>query len=101
MSDFYPSSYMEGAAHQLREWCEGRPYHNPYSPDGAHGPERTDGECCPDFSCCKPENIWSKERRYAFLAASGADRERMLFGALFNLVDPDKTYIAGAEEPKP
>lgn len=36
--------YQERAKAQMLAWAQGRPYHN-----------RIDDECCPDFSCCKPE----------------------------------------------
>lgn len=93
------NSYKEASAHQLREWAEGRPWHNPWSP-GAEAPDytRTGGECCPDFSCCRPDLIWASERRYAFVEASDEAREGMLFGALVNLTDPDKVHVIGGPQ---
>ncbi len=88
--------YADAAAFQLREWAEGRPWHNPWSPDGSYGEDSRDGECCPDFSCCRPDLIWNKERRYAFIAADASRRSSMLIGALVNLTDTETTYIAGA-----
>ena len=88
-------SYQEASEYQLREWCEGRPWHNPWAPDGSYGETIEDGECCPDFSCCAPDAIWAKDRRYAFLAASGKDREGMLLGALSGLLADEPVYIAG------
>jgi len=90
------TTYDEAAEYQLREWAEGRPWHNPWSPNGSCGKERHDGECCPDFSCCVPDMIWAKERRYAFVAADHATRSQMLRGALVNLFDPDTTYVTGS-----
>ena len=89
-------NYHEAAEYQLREWAEGRPWHNPWSPNGEYGTSRHDGECCPDFSCCAPACLWSRERRYAFVAATGAKRSRLLMGALVNLTDPDKVYVSGS-----
>jgi hypothetical protein len=36
--------YQERVKAQTFQWARGFPYHN-----------RIDDECCPDFSCCKPE----------------------------------------------
>jgi len=91
--------YADAAEHQLREWAEGRPWHNPWSP-GADQPfydDKAEGECCPDFSCCRPDLIWPREKRYAFVAANAEQRENMLFGALVNLTDPDKVYVTGGQ----
>lgn len=90
-------NYQDAAQHQLREWAEGRPWHNPWAPDGSFGEGRGDGECCPDFSCCRPDLIWNRERRFAFVAAQGEERYRMLISALVNLTDPNTVYVAGGE----
>ncbi len=42
------------------------------------------GECCPDFSCCRPQLAWSRAQRGAFIAAGPAEREQMLLGVLGN-----------------
>lgn len=93
------NNYNDAANHQLREWAEGRPWHNPWSP-GATEPDysRTGGECCPDFSCCAPSMIWASERRYAFVAANDEQREGMLFGALAGLARDHDAYVIGSEE---
>lgn len=52
-------------------------------------------ECCPDFSCCKPEFKWPLEKRQKFLAAGQGEREKMLmgsFGALIAEMD-EKIYV--------
>lgn len=36
--------YHERAKSQSLSWAIGKPYHN-----------KTDDECCPDFSCCCPD----------------------------------------------
>lgn len=91
--------YKDAADYQLREWAEGRPWHNPWAP-GATAPDytRTGGECCPDFSCCAPAMIWARERRYAFVAANDGQREDMLFGALSGLAADHNAYVIGSEE---
>lgn len=91
------ASYMEAQDYQLREWAEGRPWHNYWSPiDGEGDPtNKAHGECCPDFSCCVPESIWPRERRYSFVEAGDEQRYKMLFGALTNLVEGHDVYVAG------
>jgi len=37
----------------------------------------THGECCPDFSCCRPKLLVPLAVRKRFAAASQKDRERM------------------------
>lgn len=60
---------------QLRRWADG----DPACPN-------TSGECCPDFSCCRPKLLWPEEKRRRFLAADRGTREKMLVGALAALV---------------
>jgi len=36
--------YQDRVKQQTLRWAEGKPYHN-----------TIDDECCPDFSCCRPE----------------------------------------------
>ena len=36
--------YQERVRAQALKWAMGAPYHN-----------RVDNECCPDFSCCRPD----------------------------------------------
>ncbi len=58
-------SYKERCTHQLDEWVKGNPIHND-----------TDDECCPDFSCCKPDYLQPLEIRETFLAVCAkADEE--------------------------
>ena len=54
------------------------------------------GECCPDFSCCRPKLRWAKAKRETFAAVGQAEREKMLLGALVGLVkavDPKARVI--------
>lgn len=56
-----------------------------------------DPECCPDFSCCKPELLQPLEVRVAFSSASPRQRDKLLMaflGALFTKERPDvSAYI--------
>jgi hypothetical protein len=65
---------------QLKRWLEGSSQHL-----------NTNGECCPDFSCCFPELLWSVERRAAFVRAIAEKDEstkgRMLVEALNALIE--------------
>ena len=42
-------TYKERDLYQLDEWVKGNPIHN-----------NVDDECCPDFSCCRPELLAPK-----------------------------------------
>lgn len=44
------------------------------------------GECCPDFGCCNPTLMWSKEKREAFVAADAQKREAMMMGSVVALL---------------
>lgn len=44
--------YRERARVQALAWAMGNPYHN-----------RVDDECCPDFSCCKPDLFETDEAK--------------------------------------
>jgi hypothetical protein len=56
---------------QLRRWVDGESVHRMIE-----GEE--DGECCPDFSCCKPELLQPVEVRKAFAAADDERRYEFL-----------------------
>jgi hypothetical protein len=75
---------------QLNLWLEGIPKHN-----------TTRGECCPDFSCCRPELLAPREVREIFVAAqrSGNDRvtDRLLMEFLCRALADKNVYIAGLE----
>jgi hypothetical protein len=58
-------------AEQLAKWVLGESV----CPNARH-------ECCPDFSCCKPELKWPEEKRRRFAAAGQGEREKMMMGAL-------------------
>lgn len=79
---------------QIKLWVNG---------DSKHNLERD--ECCPDFSCCEPGLLWSKEDRVMFAEADKDLREQMLMGSLVSLAvkigdDLDlKVRVAGTGEP--
>lgn len=60
---------------QLQRWVAGR----------SQCPN-TSGECCPDFSRCRPQLSWPVAKRRAFMAAPQHARERMLVSALVGLL---------------
>lgn len=54
---------------QLLDWAAGRPRHFHRERDGYD-------QCCPDYSCCRPELLQSPEVRNAFLSADLETRRR-------------------------
>ena len=76
--------------YQLKNWLAGKPLHN-YARD----------ECCPDFSCCKPELLAPLHEREAFCLLSDKERMPMLMVFLQRLVSlafeesGKKVYVAG------
>jgi hypothetical protein len=61
---------------QLAAWVDGRSI----CPN-------TDGECCPDFSCCTPKLLWPPEKRAAFAKAEQGTREKMMAGSVDGLLE--------------
>lgn len=59
-------------------------------------------ECCPDFSCCKPELLWPKDVRQSFYDAwkSGANVGDFLSQAMSSLLDTETTpvHVAGLDK---
>ena len=74
-------------AEQLRMWVDGDPVHNDET-----------GECCPDFSCCKPELLAPEQEREKFAAATEDQRELMLVMFLGRALGSAgvEAHIAGA-----
>lgn len=72
------------ADEQLRMWVEGESV----CPNQDH-------ECCPDFSCCKPQLRWPKDKRVLFAKSTQRQREGMLMGALGSLLSGNNVYITG------
>ncbi len=63
------------------------------------------GICCPDFSCCVPENLAPLEERELFqelyLAGKHSEYEKMLMmflGRGLPLITDKKVYIAGGKD---
>lgn len=61
---------------QLRRWAAG----DSVCPNTKH-------ECCPDFSCCKPNLGWPLDKRAKFMSVGQGEREKMMMGALGALVE--------------
>ena len=72
---------------QLDKWVEGESIHN-----------KSEDECCPDFSCCHPILKAARPVREKFKAADGPIRMAMLgiflSAAFAELTDKD-VYVAG------
>src|SRR5271170_2025805 len=47
----------------------------------------TKHDCCPDFSCCRPQLAWPMEKRAKYVAADQGTREKMLMGSLGAAID--------------
>jgi hypothetical protein len=79
---------------QVDEWVKGNAIHNNnryyriVGDDGAILEVRKmdGGECCPDFSCCQPELMWSEELRLKFKNSNEHVRGEMLGMALDQLL---------------
>jgi hypothetical protein len=73
---------------QLTEWVKGNPFHND-----------VDDECCPDFSCCRPELLAPEYERQAFANASEEKQMSFLMGYLGRAIstyEPSKkVHIVG------
>jgi len=79
---------------QLKRWVAGESVHRII-------PNISGGECCPDFSCCKPELLAEEDVRKAFAAASEKERYKFLghfLGAAIAAHSYEKVHIAGQEE---
>lgn len=69
---------------QLKSWVEGESIHND---------ERD--ECCPDFSCCRPELLQPVEVRRAFQAGSEKQRNALLMEFLGALLAGENVHVVG------
>ena len=72
---------------QLQLWLKGKSVHNE---------ERN--ECCPDFSCCKPEFLAPFEEREMFVEQLVKGDNSMLYmflGRLINQEFPNDVYLTG------
>ena len=68
-------TYKDRITHQLDEWVKGNPIHN-----------TVDDECCPDFSCCVPENLADEETRKTFKAICISGNEDAKAGMLMDFL---------------
>jgi hypothetical protein len=83
------------AEKQLEHWVKGWSVHN----------KRTD-ECCPDFSCCRPELKWPRAQRVkfaeAFINEDFETTRALLADAFYELIEqeyPDAdVYLAEGDE---
>lgn len=54
-------------------------------------------ECCPDFSCCNPENKWPEDKckkfLYCWLEGDNETMMIMLMGALKGITDNEKSEV--------
>jgi hypothetical protein len=80
---------------QLQLWVDG---------NSVHDSDETGKQCCPDFSCCRPELKAPKEERELFqrlyLLEKHSEYERMLMmflGRALSLLTSKKIYIAGGK----
>jgi hypothetical protein len=79
--------YDISAEEQLKRWAEGESVHRRIETDGAI--MMLDGnyyECCPDFSCCRPELLQPLEIRQRFIQASEEERHEYLMTFLQTFV---------------
>ena len=60
-------------AAQLAEWVKGNSLHRKVDSKCVKG-----GECTPDFSCCVPELLATKDERLAYAAAGRGERNKFL-----------------------
>jgi len=73
---------------QTRRWVAGESVHNGVRPDG---------ECCPDFSCCRPELLQPVEVRRAFAAADERQQMKFLGHFLGCALSGFKVYIVAGD----
>lgn len=81
------------SSEQLHLWVKGESVH---ARTGSPPPDNW--QCCPDFSCCKPELKAPVAERRAFVKATSVDRNRYLvkyLAAFVATVDPKARVIGG------
>src|SRR5690606_24274492 len=80
MNDFTPKREYITNEEQLKRWVEG---------DSVHRLDEQlfGGECCPDFSCCKPALQAEEKVRRAFASASRDERMSFLGTFLSALIE--------------
>jgi hypothetical protein len=87
------------ADEQTTEWVKGNSIHNDNPPpisivDDNGNVIKTinpkGGECCPDFSCCRPSMKWPPEMRQKFASSNRDDQMSMLGMAMTGLLIKEK-----------
>ena len=85
------NTYQDRVRDQINEWVKGNPMHN-----------KVDDECCPDFSCCKPDllvdSVTRNEYKKAWEAGHDGIVEAMLKKFLGNAIEKytsKNVYIGG------
>lgn len=94
---------------QLARWLDGKPVHREFKlqlvdRDGVTvvGEQDCD-ECCPDFSCCRPNLLVDREIRAAFIAASERGRYKFLgtfLRAMLADVHLEENVVIAGEAPR-
>lgn len=79
--------YRQTVDEQLRLWLQGTSVHNVEF-----------DECCPDFSCCLPDMLWSEPMRLAFANADSSSRFHMLSHGLSSLARKSGVNVAIATD---
>ncbi len=80
----YRGIILKSCEEQVERWVAGESLHSDHRGCGP--------ECCPDFSCCKPELLQPVEVRRAFQAADQKRREEfcmMFLGGMLAQAAPD------------
>lgn len=66
------------AEEQLDRWVQGESTHRHIESDGAITSTRGDlFECCPDFSCCRPELLQPAEVRTKYPVLSDSEKQEL------------------------
>ena len=68
-------TFREKSLAQLDTWVAGEPKH--MAAEGEHG-----DQCCPDFSCCRPDFLQPLDVREAYRAAYVAEDEETTYRML-------------------
>ncbi len=73
---------MMDSKEQLNQWLAGNPIHAE--------------QCCPDFSCCRPELLWPREERQIFIDRPELRDGMLMMGLSVALATYNKkVHIAG------
>lgn len=92
---FVPEAQMQSLTvqEQLDQWVDGASIHRNVS-------HLIGGECCPDFSCCKPHLLAPRAIRVAFRSADQKTRTQFLSHFLVALIEklPVKVVIIDGTE---